>query len=218
MKYALILAAISTLTFAGPRKPLPGQAGNDDVELVASPILDREAMTQALGADIGPNYVIFRVKVTPKTDKPLRIGPDDFTMICRKDGERSQALDPGQIAGKGMLVVKSAANQPGGYGTETNGPIWGGVINRSPSSGAGAGNSNSPSGTVASSSNNESDAKENPLMKFLKEKILPDKESLEPLEGLLYFPLDAKKVKGKDLALQYKGPAGRLEMEFINPR
>ena len=217
MKYVLIAAAVSTLTLAGPKKPLPGQAGNDDIEMVASPILDRDAMTQALGADIGPGYVIFRVKVTPKTDKPLRISPDDFTMICRKDGERSEALDPGQIAGKGELVVKSAARQPGGFGTETNGPIWGGVINRSPS-GAGAGNSGSPSGTADSTVNNESDAKENPLMKFLKEKILPDKESLEPVEGLLYFPLDAKKVKEKDLAIIYKGPAGRLEMEFASPK
>src|SRR5579872_3148578 len=121
MKFVLIVGAISTLALAGPRKPLPGQAGNDDVELAASPILDRDAMTQALGADIGPGYVIFRVKVTPKTDKPLRIGPDDFTMICRKDGERSEALEPGQIAGKGVLVVKAAAEQPGGLGTDTNG-------------------------------------------------------------------------------------------------
>lgn len=206
MKYLLIVAAVSTLTFAGPRKPLPGQAGNDDIEMVASPILDRDEMTQALGADIGPGYVMFRIKVTPKTEKPLHISPDDFTMICRKDGERSEALDPGQIAGKGELVVKEAARQPGGWGTMTNGPIWGGVSNRS--------TADSNARNTGSTVNNESDAKENPLLKFLKAKILPDKESLEPVEGLLYFPLEAKKVKDKDLALIYKGPAGRLEMEF----
>ena len=216
MKSVLIVAAISTLAFAGPRKPLPGQAGNDDVELTASPIIDRDAITQALGADIGAGYVIFRVKVTPKTDKPLRIGPDDFTMICRKDGERSEALEPGQIAGKGVLVVKAAAEQPGGLGTDTNGPLWGGVINRS---GSRAGSKSGDSSKGASSTaNNESDAKDNPLLQVLKDKILPDKESLQPLEGLLYFPLDAKKVKEKDLAIIYKGQAGRLEMEFVNPK
>jgi hypothetical protein len=208
MKRVLMLIAVSMVALAAPRKPLPGQAGNDDVELVASPILEPEAMRQALGADIGPNYVMFRVKVTPKTEKPLHVSPDDFTMICRKDGERSEALDPGQIAGQGMLVVKSAARQPGGFGTETNGPVWGGVINRSPA----------PSAPVSSSTNTESGAKENPLMKFLKEKILPDKDSLQPVEGLLYFPLEAKKVKEKDLAIIYKGPAGRLEMEFVTPK
>jgi hypothetical protein len=71
---------------------------------------------------------------------------------------------------------------------------------------------------VSSSTNTESGAKENPLMKFLKEKILPDKDSLQPVEGLLYFPLEAKKVKEKDLAIIYKGPAGRLEMEFVTPK
>lgn len=206
MKSLLIVAMISVFAFAGPRKPLPGQAGNDDVELTASPILDPGAMKDALGADIGPGYVIFRVKVTPKTDKPLRISPDDFTMICRKDGERSEALEPGQIAGKGVLVVKEAANQPGGFMTETNGPLWGGVVNRE------SRDSNASKNAHGKTSD------DNPLLKILKEKILPDKESLDPVEGLLYFPLEAKKVKQKDLAIIYKGAAGRLEMEFENPK
>lgn len=210
MKYAFLIATISVFALAAPRKPLPGQAGNDDVELTASPILDRDAMKDALGADIGPGYVIFRVKVTPKTEKPLRISPDDFTMVCGKDGERSDALDPGQIAGKGVLVVKEAANQPGGFGTETNGPLWGGVINR----GSRQSSSDSSKTSVASGAGNG----DSELLKALQQKILADKESLDPVEGLLYFPLEAKKVKEKDLRILYKGQAGRLEIEFENPK
>ncbi len=47
MKGILILAALSALTFAGDRKPLPGQAGNDDVELVGSVMIERQEVMQA---------------------------------------------------------------------------------------------------------------------------------------------------------------------------
>jgi hypothetical protein len=210
MKYILFVTAISFLA-SGERKPLPGQAGNDDIELVASVIIDRDEIKQALGADLGANYIVARMKVTPKTEKPLRISADDFTMICRKDGQRTVAMSPGQIAGRGALVVKAAPDQPGGLGTTTNGPIWGGVgMGRS----NGAGNSKgAASGEVEATMDKESGAKENPLLAVLKAKILPDTDSLEPVEGLLYFPIDGK-VKPKDLAVIYKGQAGRLIIEF----
>jgi hypothetical protein len=214
----LSLTVLSTSAAAADRKPLPGQAGNDDVELVASAIVDRVDVTQAVGEELGIGYVVVRMKVTPKTEKPLRISPDDFTIICRKDGQRSVALSPGQIAGKGALIVKAAPNQPGGAGTTTNGPIWGGVgMSRS----KGAGNTPGADGGVEvkmdQDSGKSNDAKDNPLLAALKAKILPDKESLEPVEGLLYFPIDGK-LTPKDLAVIYKGPAGRLEIEFENPK
>jgi hypothetical protein len=34
------------------------------------------------------------------------------------------------------------------------------------------------------------------------------------LEGLLYFSMENPKMKTKDLALLYKGPAGHLTVEF----
>jgi hypothetical protein len=51
----------------------------------------------------------------------------------------------------------------------------------------------------------------------LKAKVLPDTESMEPVEGLLYFLVDGK-VKPKDLRIIYQGPAGKLIMEFANPK
>jgi hypothetical protein len=213
MKPILILALSFTLAQAGDRKPLPGQAGNDDVELVASLILDRAEIEQALGADLGAGYVLARVKVTPKTDKPLHVGSDDFTLLSRKDGQRCSALEPSQIAGKGALIVKRAANQPGGEGTSTNGPIWGSV------GPVGMGNtrSHAPGETQVERSNDAKDKKENPLLAVLKAKVLPDTETTEPVEGLLYFLIDGK-VKLKDLAIVYKGQAGKLIMEFANPK
>ena len=52
-------------------------------------------------------------------------------------------------------------------------------------------------------------AKDNPLLAILQDKMFMDKDTKEPVSGLLYFPLDGK-VKLKDLELIYKGPAGRL--------
>ena len=211
---ALVLVPLSL--FAA-RNPLPGQAGNDDIELVASVIIDREEIKQAVGADLGPGYVVVRMQVTPKTEKPLRISPDDFTIICRKDGQRSVALSPGQIAGTGELVVKAKPSESWGPGTVLNGPIWGGVTPRNSSGKSQPSDSGDAKPQQDSQKKDEKDKAANPLMDALKAKILPDKESLEPVEGLLYFPVDGK-FKPKDLAIIYKGPAGRLTMEFANPK
>ncbi len=215
MKYVIAIAAIAGAMIAGERKPLPGQAGNDDIELVGSPVIDRNEVTQAVGEDMGAGYIVVRMKVTPKTEKPLYVSLDDFTLISHKDGQRSQALSPGQIAGKGALVVKRAAEQPGGAGTATNGPIWGGI------GGVGMGNGRGhENGNVEASVDKNAGANSEPrekLLKALAEKCLPEKPSMEPLEGLLYFPLEGK-IKPKDLAIVYKGPAGKLVMEFANPK
>ena len=61
------------------------------------------------------------------------------------------------------------------------------------------------------------DEKDSPLMAALKQKGLPDQETKEPLEGLLYFPIEGK-IKPKDVAVIYKGPAGKLVIEFQNPK
>ncbi len=213
MKRIFILIAILSLTLAGEKKQLPGQAGNDDIELVGSVILDRQEIQQALGGDLGPGYVVARMKVSPKTEKPMRISADDFTMLSRKDGQRCSALSPGQIAGKGALIVKRAPNQPGGAGTATNGPIWGGI---GPIQ-TGTGNTRKPDAPVDAHVENSKDEKDNPLLGVLKAKVLPDLESQEPVEGLLYFLIDGK-IKPKDLAIIYQGPAGKLIMEFANPK
>lgn len=190
MKYSAILLLCAAAAFA-ERKPLPNQAGNEDIELAGTVLIEPQEIQQAVGANLGAGYVVVRLKATPKNENALRISPDDFTLLSRKDGQRCQALAPGQIAGQAALVVKPAAEQPGGDGTRTNGPIWAGVSTQIGKGG----------------SANE------PLRAALEGKILPDKETKSAVEGLLYFAIDGK-VKPKDLSLLYKGRAGRLVMDF----
>ena len=201
------------------RKALPNQAGNDDIEMVGTVLLDRAAVQQELGADLGAGYVAVKIKVTPKTGRPMRISPDDFTLVSRKDGERSGAVSPHQIAGKGVMVVHKADQQPGGLGTVSSGPIWGGIggaaPKRLPGKGSGVGNTQAQeTGLATATIENENGAAENPLLGILAAKILPDKETKDPVEGLLYFTLEGKKLKPKDTSLLYAGPAGRLVVDF----
>jgi hypothetical protein len=56
------------------------------------------------------------------------------------------------------------------------------------------------------------DAKNNPLVETLKEKMLPEKKTTEALSGLLYFPLEKQKLK--DLELVYTGADGKITLRF----
>lgn len=212
MKPILTLMLSVGCVFAADIKPLPNQAGNDNVELVGTLIMDRQDIQQAIGGDLGAGYLVVRIKCTPKNEESLRISLDDFTLISRKDGERSPAFSPTQIAGAGALVVKPAAKQPGGDGTRTNGPIWGGVsIGGVRGPAAGTGTNNKPGAVDAKI---DDSIPENPILPLLKQKVLPDTETKDSVEGLLYFSMEGTKLKPKDLSLIYKGTGGRLVMEF----
>jgi hypothetical protein len=204
MKQLILFSLIGGLVcLGGERKQLPGQAGNDQVDFEASVLLTRAEVTEAIGNDLGDGYIVVRMKVIPKGEAPVRVGPDDFTMISRKDGQKCQALTPSEIAGKGTMVVK--------HGTADGGKSSWGV------GGMGGGLGSSP-GTVQRDviKNTQIDdtTKEGPALAALAAKILPDKESKTPTEGLLYFSLTTTKLKPKDVALIYNGAAGKLVMEF----
>lgn len=195
-----------SLALAGDPKPVVNQASNPMLELSGTALVARNDIQLALdGPDLPPGYMAVRLKVTPKQGEPLRVSPDDFTLLSRKDGQRSPALTPHQIAGGGtVLVVKPAANQPGGDGTTVNGPVWGGVsVARKRT------NSTDDAPSVRTATAQE----DSPMLKVLAEKALPDKDVKAAVEGLLYFAVDPK-LKPKDLSLIYQGEAGKLVIDF----
>ena len=202
MKKSLAIFTIfAAIAAAGERKQLPGQAGNDDIELEASVILDHDEIAAAIGSDIGEGYIVLRMKASPKNEA-LRIGPDDFTLVSRKDGQKSAALTPTEIAGKGALVVNRGSTDDRKSGWSAGG--FGGGLGSSPGT---------VQRDVIKDTKLDENAKESPALAALKAKILPDKETKTPIEGLLYFSITGK-VKLKDIGLIYKGPAGKLVMDF----
>jgi hypothetical protein len=182
-------------------------AGNEDVDILATITLSEEEVTQKLGVDPGKGIVILQVRVTPKTDKPLRIDPDDFILLAHDDGERTKPFEPAEIAGDGALVVKNTANQTAAKKTGAS-VGFGGMI----AGGGGASPGNSKPVALGSTMDTKSKGNKE-LLEALKAKQLNIKETNEPVEGYLYFSLDGKH-KLKDLAVLYRGPAGRLDLEF----
>jgi hypothetical protein len=217
MKKTLVFSLLSVVAMAADKKIGPAEASGDDFSFSATALMDRVEIQQALGADLGDGFVVLRLKAVPKGGKAIRISPDDFTLLSRKDGERCPALSASQIAGRGSITVKAAAEQPNSWGTPVaNGPIWSGIgttVNRRPAPADAEkkekdGDKKDDAPVVATASTDRSD-----LLKALKAKSIPDDEIKEPVEGLLYFRMDGKN-KLKDLTVLYKGDGGRLVADF----
>jgi hypothetical protein len=181
------------LAVAADKKAFPGQAGNDNIELTGTLMIDPVQIHDAVGSDLSPGIVVARVKATNKTGDPMRIGPDDFSLLSRKDGDRGDSIAPAQLAGGSALIVKrdTAAR---GWAHITNQPGYTGV------------------GGMSKADKPIDEA----LLTELKSKQMPDQETKPngSVEGLVYFSMESAKLKLKDLALTYKGSGGRLSMEF----
>jgi hypothetical protein len=147
----------------------------------------------------------------------LRINLDDFVILKSDDGQRSTPFAPSQIASTGGLTLKS--ERIGGWAHQGNGPVWGGVGSRGPSRMPGSGGQMGSATGGADATGVQAQTKtgtepaDNPLLATLKAKCLPEKETTEPVSGLLYFPLEGK-LKLKNITLQYKAPAGKMEVVF----
>lgn len=214
------LLAIALASAADKKLPIE-TSSNELVEITATPILDKEQIRQELGSDLGGSIILVRVRVRPLSEKPFKIDRDDFALISDKDGQRSTPYAPTQIAGSGTLVVSSTGTR-GSMTGQNNGPIWGGVPGigggrpqRLPGNNSSAGNSAGPTAieTKVEPGEKSADNTESPLLTALKQKVLPEKEVIEPISGLLYFQIEGK-IKPKDLELYYKTPAGRLGLRF----
>ena len=199
---------LATLTAMAAKKVIsPTTTGsNEQVDLEATITLTQPEVTQKLGADPGAGVVLLRVRVVPKTDKPIQISPDDFILLARDDGERSKPFEPAELAGQGTMVISNTAASSKKSSSVMGG--LGGIM------GGGGGSSPGNSKPVSLSAKVDPKAKGNAkLLDALKAKALPATESVEPVEGYLYFPLDGKH-KLKNLEVLYRGPAGKLNLEF----
>jgi len=189
---------------------------NQDIIVYVTLYPDRESIKELLGSDLEGHYVVAGVKIEPKFGKEIAIDRDDFVLRTDKDGEKAKPFAPTQIAGRGVLVVRETGGGGGMMG-ESGGPMigmggpMGGPMGYPGGGTFGAGGGGEASGAEAKVDNGTKQ-KENPLVKVLQEKVLPEKKTDQPISGLLYFPLEKQKVK--DLELSYGGRENRITMRF----
>ncbi len=216
MRLGILLMCAAVICAADSKKPPAAEASNGKIAIKATLLSDKDAIARELGSDLGGYFTVVRVEVTPKGG-PLQVYRDDFLLRSYNDGQKSGPFAPSQIAGRGALVISSRGTG-GGIVSEDRGPVWGGIPGtggrpeRMPGSSGGIGNAGGAT-EVSAQVNEGRKEKENPLLAVLKQKELPEKETAEPIAGLLYFSLDGKH-KPKQLAVQYTGSAGKLTLEF----
>jgi hypothetical protein len=182
-------------------------ASSDDADLGVVITLAQPEVAQKIGADPGPGIVLVEVHFTNRTDHPIQVGPDDFILLAHDDGERNHPFSPAEIAGKGALVLHSTTTANSATGTTTTVGL-GGIF----TGGSGAGNHSTASKGVDSQMDDKK-AGNDALLAALKAKQLADSDVKDTADGFLYFSLNGKH-KLKDLALLYRGRAGKITIEF----
>ena len=212
---ALLLVG-TTPNFAANKKVISPDtsAGNEEIDLVATIYMTQEEATKELGTDPGPEIAILKVRIIPKTDAAVRVAADDFILLAHNDGQRHKPFTPNEIAGQGALVVTNTADQKQTKEkkTSTMGGL-GGIMMGGGGGGGGMASPGNPKEVNLSTKVDDKSPGNQKLLEALKAKQLPDKETSEPLEGLLYFRMSGKH-KLKDMAVLYRGPAGKLDLDF----
>lgn len=87
---AALLAAVS----AYAQGTQPNQAANSHLVLTATAVTDRKEMIKLIGLDPGDGFIIVKMRAAPNVVEPMRLSSDDFTLISRKNGERSPSMRP----------------------------------------------------------------------------------------------------------------------------
>ena len=188
---------------------------NESVVIHAQLYVHPEDVKEVLGSDLDGHYIVVSVEVTPRFGKVVTVSPDDFMLKTDKDGEKSRPFAPSQIAGRGALVIRETSGSGATAMHDNNGPIWGGYPG-SPGpparlGGNGVGDAGAPEGAQAKMHSGASQ-RQNPLVKVLKEKELPETKTGKPVSGLLYFPMEKQKVKW--LELRYDMTGDKIVMRF----
>lgn len=217
MRTTVLLAAAAFLCAAKDNAPPTAKAATGTVAITATLFNDEDSIERELGAKLEKGFVVVRVEVEPKGKKPLAVYRDDFLLHAFDDGQKCAPFHPSQIAGNAQLAIGS--RPMGGAMADQGGPVWGpgpggtGRPRRLPGDSGNMGSATSGVSSATATIQTGGPRKEDPLLTVLEKKVLPEAETEKPVSGLLYFLLDGKH-KDKHLALQYKGPGGRLVLEF----
>lgn len=181
----ILALALGTTLIAGEKKPAQGHEEDESVAIAAT-VLPAEQVRQTFGKEISDDYTVVNVTVAPKGGKPYAVRFDDFILRSESSLNHSGPMSAGQIGGAGELVVQRT------YGNRAN--------------------VDSPRPIAGTKLEIKDDARANPALDELKEKILAEKSITAPESGLLFFPLS--KENPKHLVLSCTTPAGKLRITF----
>jgi hypothetical protein len=216
----LIPAVGSAQKFNGPYK---STARSSHVQVDAELYLDKNQVEKLIGNSMNGYLVVAKVRVTPlRTKEPFRLFRDDFVLVSSKDGQRSEPFAPEQLAGRSTMVVSEQLISAGPIAGQQTGPVWGPLggdgrprrIDHPANQGGMAGTPTSGATGVKQEirEDKQSDG-QIAWLDVLREKVLEGGEIDEPVEGLLYFPLDGKH-RVKHISLLFNGVLPKLELSF----
>ncbi|MEN6603919.1 MAG: hypothetical protein ABFD86_16040 [Bryobacteraceae bacterium] len=210
----LLLVAAICVWAAETKPPATARGEGESAEITATLYTDKSAITTLIGHPLDGDYIVIDVRLVPRGESPLSVLRDDFMLRSFKDGQRCQPFAPSQIAGQGTLTV-SSSGAGGAMMGDNNGPVWGGTVGQPGRLGGTGGSMGNAGGDTAAQGTVQSGGKtrSNPTLDALKQKILPEKKTSEPVSGLLYFFLEGKH-KSKDLQLVYSGGGGKIVLQF----
>ena len=202
---AVFLLPALFLTAASKKTVSTARGENEDFILTVTLYIDPADVKEVIGSDLDGHYIVADVKVDPKYGKDISIDRDDFQLRTEKDGEKAKPFAASQIAGRAALVLSQEEGE-----TKPKKTGWSmGGIGMGGGGGMGAGGEGAKGPTKATMKDAD---EENPLKKVLDAKILPEKKTDQPVNGLLYFPMEKQKMK--DLELIYGGRENRITLRF----
>lgn len=208
--------------------PYTSTARTATVQIDAELYLDQAQVESLIGNSMDGYLVVAKVRVTPLRPKePVRLFRDDFVLVSGKDGQRSEPFAPEQLAGASTMVVGEVLLSAGPVAGQQSGPVWGPVGGGGPipqggprridSPGSQGGSIGSPTSGATGVKQEIRDEKQSDKqlvwLDVLKEKVLIGGDISEPVEGLLYFPLNGKH-KPKQMSLLFNGTWPKLELGF----
>ena len=193
----------------------------DDAVISVQLIRSANDLRSLLGTDLEGDYVLAEVIVEPLYNSKVVLAREDFLIRSRRNNERSLAMSPHEIAGGSVLVMGSrrvSSGSPGIFSQENDPVIIGGapVTATRPrtlgGSGRSLGNSSGRSGQELSLDSEERTTTS--LLDRLEQHELPMGETLETIQGYLYFQVPSSH-KLKHYQFTYDGSAGEFSRGFL---
>lgn len=109
---------VCTVFTTAADKPARNQAENRRLKLEATAITDPKLVAKEVGVLLGAGYIVVKLRATPMGVDPLLVTPDDFTLVSRKNGEKSGALPPDGFVDPKITEALKKSVFTGGEGKE----------------------------------------------------------------------------------------------------